>query len=85
MPTVGDHGGKSYGQARQTEVRVTNVVSMRCRDCQKLRYVPPRELDRAALPRCIGCTRWARAAAPTCTRGGRQRPHSSLRVAATSR
>lgn len=56
MPHVNDYSGDSYGKKpRATRLEKTNVNSFRCRECNKLRYVTPRELTRAARPRCLGC------------------------------
>lgn len=56
MGHVSDFGGNRYGKrARVSKATKENTQSFRCRDCDKLRYVTPRELLRAARPRCLGC------------------------------
>lgn len=52
---VNDYGGNSYGSVRSTGLRKDRLLSMRCTECEKLRYVTSRELQRAASPRCMGC------------------------------
>lgn len=54
MGFVDDYGGNAYGGRRRNK-RSSSLVSMRCRDCQTLRFVSPRELTRASSPRCMKC------------------------------
>lgn len=54
-PSVSDHGGASYPRVRSVKRSKTNTLSFRCRDCSKLRYIRPIELDRASTPRCLNC------------------------------
>lgn len=54
-PTLSDFGGSNYPKRRKQNLVKANVLSFRCRDCLTLRYVLPRELMRAARPRCLGC------------------------------
>ena len=55
-PSVKDYGGASaHGRRRRTRISKETIYSFRCLDCAKLRYVAPRELGRAARPRCLHC------------------------------
>lgn len=56
MAATNDYGGNGYGRRpRSTKVRIGSTRSYRCRDCDKLRYLSNRELQRAARPRCLEC------------------------------
>lgn len=51
-----DFGGYSYERgSRRSLFSRDNEYSFRCLDCGTLRYVLPRELRRAARPRCLRC------------------------------
>ena len=50
-----DYGGHAYGSRKRVLNGRGQVVSMRCLDCQKLRYLTRLELFRASLPRCLAC------------------------------
>lgn len=55
-PSVKDYGGLAYGiRRRRTKLAKENVFSFRCLDCGAVRYVVPRELGRATMPRCLRC------------------------------
>lgn len=54
QPSVRDHGGESAGRRSIIRTR-ENIYSFRCVECQAVRYVIPRELSRAAAPRCTKC------------------------------
>lgn len=54
-PTLRDFGSDVYPRSQRTPCVQENVFSFRCRDCGTLRYVLPKELDRAARPRCLVC------------------------------
>src|SRR5687767_10679686 len=54
-PKLTDYGSSFYPGKRRANRVKENVLSFRCRDCKKMRYVLPRELIRAARPRCLAC------------------------------
>lgn len=54
-PTLSDYGSSKYPRRRKKSKIKSNVLSFRCCDCQTVRYVLPRELIRAARPRCLAC------------------------------
>lgn len=57
MGMIFDYGGNrpSVRHRRANYGDSAGTVSMRCLDCDKLRYVTPKELQRAARPRCLCC------------------------------
>jgi hypothetical protein len=57
MGLYSDYGGNRQRTTHRRANYGDNAgqVSMRCLDCESLRYVAPLELARAAQPRCIKC------------------------------
>jgi hypothetical protein len=54
--TVADYGGNHYGgRPRFAKVTKTTAVSLRCPDCNTMRWANRLELARAARPRCLEC------------------------------
>lgn len=54
-PVVSDYASAAYPKTQTTKRDQEHTLSFRCRDCSTLRYVLPKELDRAAKPRCLKC------------------------------
>lgn len=50
-----DYGGDSIRSPRRVAITKEKVGSFRCRDCQTLAYVTPREWGRARKPHCKAC------------------------------
>lgn len=53
IPSLHDYGGNQHG--RRVKRTKENAFSHVCRDCNKMQYIPKRELYRAARPRCYHC------------------------------